>query len=154
MSLSPGFASDILLGTLSRGNVNVSDDTESLRYTLQVAFGLPTGMTGGQAWTTNAVIKGSTPGGGGPLTADFDNTWHVLTFSNGSFEFAIPEDLRIAKNHTVPVYGSVRYATIDESLQGSPSAEAPEPVSLLLFGTALCGVAMRCRRKETQRTNR
>jgi hypothetical protein len=152
MTDGTGSASNIGLGTLGRGNINTSSSTPPLSFTLQVAFTVPTGIDGGQADTFSALITGTSPGGGGPLDVDFDNTWQVLTFTNGlgsgSFEFSITNDPEVTKNtvtNPVSILGAIRNATFTPNEEEDP-VTAPEPATLVLFGAGLGLAAYRKRR--------
>jgi hypothetical protein len=145
-----GDASGILLGTLSRGNVNVSSSLSALPFTLQVVFDLPS--AGGDGLFT-ALITGTAPGGGGPLNVNFDNAWHLITYGDGSgggsFEFAVTGDPSVNKNGSAPIYGTIRnasYVPIVE--QDETTAAVPEPASIFLFGAGMLLVARRMRRRQ------
>src|SRR6266516_1513015 len=80
---SSGSATGMNLGTFSRDNENVPDSTPPLDFSLAVTFTRPAG-TAGNPSTLLAIIQAKNSGGGGPLAIDFDNTWQLVTFSNGS----------------------------------------------------------------------
>ena len=149
-----GNASAFSLGTIGRGNINVSDDEPALPFALLVTFSLPTVITGGQQQTFTAVILGTNHGGGGDVDVDFDNAWRQLTYSNasgqGTFEFSITTDLEVGKNTlTNPgvILGAIRNATFTPTTTGIPTADLPEPASLMLLGTGAAALALRRRRK-------
>jgi len=134
-----GAASNIGLGTLSRGNTMVSDSLAPLSFTLDISFSLPAGIIGGQVTLLDASITGASPGGGAPLDVNFDNTWHSFSFSNatgsGSFELAILNDPTVNKNGSTSILGAIRNASFVSS-EASAEATVPEPVTLALFGIA------------------
>lgn len=146
-------AATVLLGTLSRGNVNVSDSTTALLFTLELIFGLPSAIEGGQALQMDATVTGSTPGGGGPLDVDFDNNWQSIIFPGGSFELAILTDPIVNKNGVTEIYGTIRSAVSSEQ-EDTPtdgptdeSVAVSEPMSLALVGSGMLIALARLRRR-------
>jgi hypothetical protein len=144
---SSGSATDIMLGTFSRANVNVPDSTPSLDFSLAVSFSLPLGVPGAPSSTLSAIIQGTSVGGGGPLDVDFDNAWQLLAFSNGSgtgsFEFAVLSDPEVNKNGDRNILGAVRNLTFAPISEDNDIAAVPEPTTLVLLGTGLLGVTRR-----------
>ena len=135
----PDRTTTFAVGTFSRARVNVPSDQAPLALTLQLSL-LSPGLTASPLFTGS--ILGTTPGGGGPLLVDFDNSWHRFATAAGTFELAILEDPRLAKKGSATVIASIRAV----SEPASP-ASVPEPSTLLLIGMGLTGVALRMRRR-------
>lgn len=111
-------------------------------FTLNVTFTVPTGISGGQGTTYTASITGSVSPNinQGGVTIDFNNTPLVFTFNDGvntgSFSLAIA-DVFVQSGQS---------ANLTAGITGQQSA-VPEPVTMLLFGTGLAGVAAKVRRR-------
>jgi hypothetical protein len=151
---SSGSVSNFSLGTIGRGNVNVSDSLPALPFTLQVTFTLPAGILGGQSDTFTALIKGTNNGGGGAVAVDFDNTWQFFSFSNalgtGSFYFSVLNDLSVSKNTlNTPsaILAGIRSPTFTAAPPPDNTTAAPEPASLILLGSGLFAAAYGRRRQ-------
>lgn len=149
-----GSATNFVLGTIGRENVNVSSGTPALPFTLQVTFTMPTGIGGGQGGTFSALISGTSVGGGGPLDVIFDHAWQALTFSNsfgsGSFEFSVINDPTVNKNtisSPASLLGGIRNANFTPTAPPPVNATVPEPTTLILVGTGLAAAAYRRRQR-------
>jgi hypothetical protein len=141
-----GAIGDIFLGSFSRGNVNVSSSLPPLDFTLEVVFTLPTVLSHVGTLVT-ASINGANHGGGGPSVL-FDHSWHLFEFTNelgyGWFEFAVVSDLRVPKNNSRDLFGSIRNATFTPLTPGPEQLLAvPEPSGLILLGAGIAGVLAR-----------
>lgn len=111
-------------------------------FTLNVTFTVPTGIAGGQGTTYTATITGSVSPNidQGGVFIDFNNTPQVFTFSNanatGSFTLTLA-DVFVQTG---------RSAQLTAGITGQQSP-VPEPMTMLLFGSGLAGVAAKMRRR-------
>ena len=129
------------LGTFTLTN----DTTQPLAgsFTLNVTFTAPAGITGGQGTTYMATITGSVSPNvdQGGATIRFDNPTQVFTFNNGT----------TAGTFTLTVNDvfvqSGRSAALQAGITGQQST-IPEPMTMVLFGTGLAGIAARARRRK------
>lgn len=111
-------------------------------FTLNITFTAPVGIAGGQGATYTATITGSVSPNvdQGGVLIDFNNAPQLFTFSNasgtGSFTLTIA-DVFVQTG---------RSAQLTAGITGQQSA-IPEPMTMLLFGTGLAGVAAKVRRR-------
>jgi len=146
------------LGSLSLSTAPQSYNTP---FTLQVTFTAPQGITGSNQTTFTATITGTVRSDNtGGVFVDFNNTPILFTFNdtncepnpeaqppsagqttcgNGSFSFSV-NDVSIDPGQSVSITGQIT---------GAQQTTVPEPVTMILFGTGLAGVAakVRSRRK-------
>jgi hypothetical protein len=150
-----GAAVNIGLGTFSRGNVNDSDSLPALDFSLAVTFSLPAGVGGDPSTSLQAIIHGTSPGGGSPLDIDFTNAWQLFTYSNGfgtgSFEFAVFDVPQLNKNGDADLVGAVRNSTFVSDVGVGTNAAVPEPSTMILLGTGVVAVLRRRRAPSTAR---
>ena len=111
-------------------------------FTLNITFTAPVGINGGQGTTYTATVTGSvSPNQNqGGVNVHFNSPTQTFTFSNangtGSFTLTLA-DLFVQ---------SGRSAEITAGITGQQST-VPEPLTMLLFGTGLAGVAAKVRRR-------
>jgi len=125
-------------------------------FSLRVSFTAPEGVAGGGSTVFTATLTGtvtSDPNSGG-VFLDFNNTPVLFTFSDpncqattiagqqttcgtGSFFFSV-NDLAIDPGQMESITGQIT---------GAQQSTIPEPMTMLLFGTGLAGVAAKVRRR-------
>jgi hypothetical protein len=112
-------------------------------FTLNVTFTVPTGIEGGQGSTFTAQITGSVSpvANQGGVFIDFNNAPQTFNFSNasgtGSFTLTLA-DLFVQTGQS---------AQITAGITGQQNP-IPEPMTMLLFGTGLAGIAAKARRRK------
>jgi hypothetical protein len=112
-------------------------------FTLNVTFNVPSGITGGQGTSFTAQITGSVApvANAGGVNIRFDNPTQTFTFNTGaaagSFTLTLA-DLFVQTGQS---------GQITAGLTGQQQNVIPEPMTLLLFGTGLAGVAAKLRRR-------
>jgi len=130
-------------------------------FTLQVTFTSPQGINGSNQATFTATITGTVRSDNqGGVFLDFDDTPVLFTFNDpncepdptggvpgqqttcgtGSFFFSI-NDTAIDPGQTVSITGQIT---------GAQQQPIPEPMTMILFGTGLAGVAAGARRRRNR----
>ena len=143
------------LGSLS---LSTAPQTYNTTFTLQVTFVAPQGITGSNQATFTATVTGTVISDNiGGVRFDFNNTPILFTFNDpncepdptggipgqqttcgtGSFFFSV-NDVSIDPGQTVAITGQVT---------GAQQSTVPEPMTMLLFGTGLAGIAAKVRRR-------
>lgn len=138
-----------LSGSNSLGSFFLSTaPTQALNgsFTLNVTFTVPTGITGGQGTSYTATITGSVSPNidQGGVLVHFNNPTQTFTFNNangsGSFTLTLA-DVFVQTG---------RSAQLTAGFTGQQNP-IPEPMTMLLFGTGLAGVAAKVRRRRLGR---
>lgn len=138
-----------LSGSNSLGSFFLSTaPTQALNgsFTLNVTFTMPTGIVGGQGTSYTATITGSVSPNidQGGVLVHFNNPTQTFTFSNangsGSFTLTLA-DVFVQTG---------RSAQLTAGFTGQQNP-IPEPMTMLLFGTGLAGVAAKVRRRRLGR---
>jgi len=140
------------LGTFT---LSTAPNTFNNTFTLQVTFTAPQGINGSNTATFVATVTGTVRAADdGGVFIDFDNTPLLFTFNDtncgattvpgqqttcgaGSFFFSV-NDLAIDPGQTSSITGQIT---------GAQQNAIPEPMTMILFGTGLAGIAARARRR-------
>ncbi|HEX7175782.1 MAG TPA: PEP-CTERM sorting domain-containing protein [Pyrinomonadaceae bacterium] len=128
-------------------------------FTLRVTFTAPEGIAGTNTALFSATLTGtvtSDPNSGG-VQIDFNNTPMLFTFNDpncqattvpgqqttcgaGSFLFSV-NDVSLDPGQIASITGQIT------SAQQSQPGAVPEPMTMILFGTGLAGIAAKARRR-------
>ena len=147
------------LGSVS---LSTAPQTYNTTFTLQVTFVAPQGITGSNQATFTATVTGTVVSDNiGGVRFDFNNTPILFTFNDpncepdptggipgqqttcgtGSFFFSVI-DVAIDPGQTVAITGQITSAQ---------QTTVPEPMTMLLFGTGLAGIAAKVRKRRKGR---
>jgi len=116
-------------------------------FTLNVTFGSPNGINGGQPTSFTATIVGSVSPNvnQGGVNIHFTNPTQLFTFfegpQHGSFSLTVA-DLFVQSGQS---------ANLTAGTTGQQTAVVPEPTTLLLMGTGLTGVIAKVRQRRRAR---
>jgi hypothetical protein len=153
-----GAASNLPLGVFSLDKAIDVDTYTDVNFTLDVTFISPTGIVGGGTWGFDALLNGTiTKQGNGSLNLEFNPGSKDFTFQNASsggfFTFSVANlgDMRWnqfsgdgSHQGDYELVGSISGA-VDPPV--APTGAVPEPGSVWLAATAICGTAIGLRRK-------
>lgn len=141
-----------LSGPNSLGRFFLSPDTTDRlfgHFELNILFTSPTGIEGGQSATFTALITGSVSPNidQGGINIHFlgpfgprEDFFFRNSATNGIFTLIIPSDLWVQTG---------RSAELTAGFSGSSNVNTvPEPMTLILFGTGLTGIAIKFRRRK------
>lgn len=135
------------LGTFTLG---LSDPAQmaSGTFTLNITFTAPTGINGGQLANYTATVTGSIaplPNEGGVfVTFNQPAGGTVFSFSNGTSTGSFT--LMLANVFVQ----SGQTANLTAGFTGSQQSTVPEPMTMVLFGTGLSGIAAAARRRRNR----
>ena len=116
---------------------DASDTYSSVPFTLQITFTVPEDIMGGQSTTFVDTLIGSVgPNGAGGVFLTFPDDTSSFTFPGGAFTLTVDNEFLQPGTTVGETAGIIATET-----------DAPEPGSLLLFGTGLIGLAGTVHRK-------
>jgi hypothetical protein len=151
---NPGFN----LNNLGSFTLSTAPNTFNTTFTLQVNFTAPQGINGSSTATFTATVTGTVRADDdGGILIDFNNTPQLFTFNDtncgpttvpgqqttcgtGSFFFNVI-DVAIDPGQTAPLSGVIT---------GAQQSTVPEPMTMILFGTGLSGIAAGVRRRRNR----
>ena len=143
------------VNNLGSFTLSTAPNTFNTSFTLQVTFTAPQGINGSNTAIFTATVTGTVRAADdGGVFLDFDNTPLLFTFNDmtcgattvpgqqttcgtGSFSFSV-NDLAIDPGQTAAITGQIT---------GAQQTTIPEPMTMVLLGTGLAGVAAKVRRR-------
>jgi hypothetical protein len=143
------------VNNLGSFTLSTAPNTFNTTFTLQVTFTAPQGINGSNMATFTATVTGTVRAADdGGVFIDFNNTPQLFTFNDttcgtttvpgqqttcgaGSFFFSV-NDLAIDPGQTAAITGQIT---------GAQQTTIPEPMTMILFGTGLAGVAAGARKR-------
>jgi hypothetical protein len=144
------------VNNLGSMTLSTAPNSFNTSFTLQVTFTAPQGINGSPTAIFVATVTGTVRAADdGGVIIDFDNTPLLFTFNDtncgattvpgqqttcgaGSFFFSV-NDLAIDPGQTAAITGQIT---------GAQQNAIPEPMTMILFGTGLAGIAARARRRK------
>jgi len=149
-----GAASNLPLGVFSLDQASDVDTYTNLSFTLDVTFTLPTGIDGDGTSVFGALLNGAIKKqGNGSLDLDFNPGSKDFTFHNasneGSFTFSVANLDDMHWNQSTDGWPQGNYELVGSISRATdpPTDAVPEPGSIWLVATAICGTGIGLRRK-------